>query len=105
MHLRGGTCGDARVLSEASVRRMREDRVIAYGGNTGTGFEGYGFGWWIDRDRPYLAIDPGAYGAYAWIDESRGYGVFFGIESNTALGAELFARLLPLAEEAVDAAP
>lgn len=102
MHLRGGTCGDSRVLSEASVRRMREDRVIAYGGETGTGFEGYGFGWWIDRDRPYLAIDPGAYGAYAWIDESRGYGVFFGIESNTGLGAELFARLLPLAEEAVD---
>lgn len=102
MHLRGGRCGDTRVLSEASVRRMREDRIIAYGGDTGTGFEGYGFGWWIDRERPELAIDPGAYGAYAWIDEARGYGVFFGIEANTALGAELFARLLPLTAEAVD---
>lgn len=104
MHLRGGRCGDRRVLSESAVRRMREDRIISYGGSTGTGYEGYGFGWWIDRDNPSLTIDPGAYGAYAWLDEERGYGVFFAIESNTALGAELYARLLPLVSESVDAA-
>lgn len=104
MHLRGGLCGDERVLSEASVRRMREDRISLYGGSTGTGYEGYGFGWWIDRDAPSLAIDPGAYGAYAWIDEERGYAAFFGLENDTAIGAELYVRVLPLIAQSVDAA-
>jgi CubicO group peptidase (beta-lactamase class C family) len=104
MHLRGGRCGDQRVLSESAVQRMRGDRITSYGGSTGTGYEGYGFGWWIDRDNPSLTIDPGAYGAYAWIDEERGYGAFFALESNTGLGAELYARLLPLVTASVDAA-
>jgi len=104
MHLRGGTCGDRRVLSESSVRRMREDRIALYGASTGTGYEGYGFGWWIDRDNPALAIDPGAYGAYAWIDEERGYAGFFALENNTAIGAELFVRVLPLIARSVESA-
>lgn len=103
MHLRGGMCDGGRVLSEAAVRRMHEDRIAAYGGSTGTAFEGYGFGWWVDRDQPSLTIDPGAYGAYAWIDEERGYGVFFALEADTGVGTELFVRLLPLVTGAIDA--
>jgi CubicO group peptidase (beta-lactamase class C family) len=103
MHLRGGECDDGRVLSEAAVRRMHTDRIAGYGGSTGTGFEGYGFGWWVDRDQPSLIIDPGAYGAYAWLDEERGYGVFFALEANTGLGTELFVRLVPLIAAAIDA--
>ena len=103
MHLRGGMCDGGRVLSEAAVRRMHEDRIAAYGGSTGTAFEGYGFGWWVDRDQPSLTIDPGAYGAYAWIDEERGYGVFFALEADTGVGTELFVRLLPLVTGALDA--
>lgn len=103
MHLRGGECDGGRVLSEAAVRRMHTDRIAGYGGSTGTPFEGYGFGWWVDRDQPSLIIDPGAYGAYAWLDEDRGYGVFFALEANTGLGTELFVRLLPLVSAAIDA--
>ena len=103
MHLRGGECDGGRVLSEAAVRRMHTDRIATYGGVTGTGFEGYGFGWWVDRDQPSLIIDPGAYGAYAWLDEERGYGVFFALEANTGVGTELFVRLLPLVTAAIDA--
>ncbi|MBY0276864.1 beta-lactamase family protein, partial [Candidatus Binatia bacterium] len=103
MHLRGGRCDGGRVLSEAAVRRMHTDRIASYGGTTGTAFEGYGFGWWVDRDRPSLTIDPGAYGAYAWIDEERGYGAFFALEANTGVGTELFVRLLPLVAGAIDA--
>jgi CubicO group peptidase (beta-lactamase class C family) len=103
MHLRGGMCDGGRVLSEAAVRRMHEDRIAAYGGSTGTAFEGYGFGWWVDRDQPSLTIDPGAYGAYAWIDEERGYAAFFALEADTGVGTELFVRLLPLVAGAIDA--
>lgn len=103
MHLRGGMCDGGRVLSEAAVRRMHQDRIASYGGTTGAAFEGYGFGWWVDRDQPSLTIDPGAYGAYAWIDEERGYGAFFALEENTGVGTELFLRVLPLVAGAIDA--
>jgi CubicO group peptidase (beta-lactamase class C family) len=102
MHLREGECENGRVLSPEAVRRTHTDRIVTYGGSTGLGFEGYGFGWWVDRDRPSLVIDPGAYGAYAWLDEERGYGVFFALEVNTTIGAELFARLLPITDAIFD---
>lgn len=104
MHLRGGRCGDRRVLSEASIRRMREDRIVAYGGVTPNIFEGYGLGWWIDRDNPSFAVDPGAFGAFPWIDEERDYAGFLVIEATSALGAQLFGRTIPLVTEAIDAA-
>ena len=98
-----GLCGDRRVLSEAAVRRTHTDRTISYGGLTGTGYEGYGFGWWVDRDDPTKLVDPGAYGAYAWLDEERGYGGFFALEEDVVAGAELFARVLPVTVAAIDA--
>src|SRR5262249_52426761 len=59
IHLRGGTCDDNRVLSDAAVARMRVDRILqTYGGSTAGqtgrengsgGFDGYGLGWWVDR--------------------------------------------------------
>ena len=103
MHLRGGTCDGGRVLSEEAVRRMRVDRLAAWGGSTGAGFEGYGFGWWIDRENPALAIDPGAYGAVPWIDEERGYAAFLALEATDSVGLQLFGRVLPLANAAIDA--
>lgn len=103
MLLRGGTCDGGRVLSEAAVRRMREDRLAQWGGSTGAGFEGYGFGWWIDRRNPALAIDPGAYGAVPWIDEKRGYAALVALEATDAVGLQLFGRVLGLADAAIDA--
>lgn len=105
MHLRGGMCGENRVLSEAAVRELHADRIAAaYGGSTGSLFQGYGLGWWVDRDRRGLIFDPGAYGATAWLDEERGYGAFLVMEVTSDLGAALRGRTLPLIEDAIDAA-
>jgi len=103
MHLRGGLCDDNRVVSEAAVRRMHEDRIASYGGSTGSLFQGYGLGWWVDRDSS-RTYDPGAYGAFPWIDEDRGYAGFIALESSANVGAQLFARVEPLAAAAIDAA-
>lgn len=105
MHLHGGMCDGGRVLSDAAVRRMHEDRIASYGGSTGNAlFDGYGLGWWVDRENPALTVDPGAFGAFPWIDEERGYAGFFAIEATSAYGAELFARTYPLVTEAIDEA-
>ena len=82
MHLRGGRCGDERVLSPESVARMQEDRVAEWGGITADPmFKGYGMGWWIDRDHPGVVVDGGAYGAVAWLDNARGYGAIIIFEA------------------------
>jgi CubicO group peptidase (beta-lactamase class C family) len=105
MHLRGGMCGENRVLSEAAIRRMHEDRFLSYGGATiQPAFAGYGLGWWVSREDPELTIDPGAYGAFPWIDEERGYAGFLVIEATSVLGAELWTRTVGLVNEAIDTA-
>lgn len=104
MHLRGGLCGDHRVLSEAAVRRLHEDRIAGYGGETGSPFEGYGMGWWVDRNTPGLTSDPGAYGAFPWIDEERGYAGFFALEATSTIGSLLWAQTVEHAAAAIDAA-
>jgi hypothetical protein len=73
MHLRGGKYGDTQVLSAAAVATMQKDRLAAYGGNTSVDdvFAGYGLGWWIGAD---MVADPGAYGAYPYLELKRGYG-------------------------------
>ncbi len=101
MQLRGGSCGDRQVLSEESVLRMRTDRIgPTYGANTGFGQGGYGLGWWIIGDQ--LAADPGAYGAFPWIDDSRNYAGFIVMEANSALGNQLFDRTSDLINEEID---
>ena len=114
MHLRGGTCGGNRVLSEAAVARMRVDRILqVYGGSTagqtgrengGGGFDGYGLGWWIDRAHPGVFADPGLYGAFPWLDVPRGYGAFLAIESAGDVGGQLYASVKPILDAAFDAA-
>ena len=104
MHLRGGLCGNHRVLSEAAVERMHQDRIVSYGGETGSPFEGYGMGWWVDRGTPGLTADPGAYGAFPWIDEERGYAGFFALEATSTIGSLLWAQTVEHAAAAIDAA-
>jgi CubicO group peptidase (beta-lactamase class C family) len=114
MHLRGGTCGSNRVLSEAAVARMRVDRILqVYGGSTagqtgringGGGFDGYGLGWWVDRADPGVVADPGLYGAFPWLDVPRGYGAFLAIESDGSVGGQLYATVKPILDAAFDAA-
>lgn len=120
MHLRGGRCGDARVLSEDGVATMRKDRIAAYGGNTeqqlrailsglkgdalqrALTLSGYGMGWWVDSLETGVFHDPGVFGSAVWLDEGRGYAAFIGIEGNVALGAELAVAAKPAADAAFD---
>jgi len=99
MHIRGGLCGDNRVLSEEAVRRMHADRVgEVYGGGS------YGLGWWVDATNVSLIFDPGAYGAFPWIDADREYGGFIVVEANTGVGGQLFNRVYPIVNEELDRA-
>jgi CubicO group peptidase (beta-lactamase class C family) len=107
MHLRGGVCPGGRVLTEAAVARMRQDRIAEWGGTASLGdfeygYEGYGFGWWLDRDVPGLASDPGIWGTTPWLDEPRGYGGIILVEGSIDLGVTWLERVVPLAEAAVD---
>jgi CubicO group peptidase (beta-lactamase class C family) len=121
MHLRGGTCGNVRVLSEAAVTTMRKDRIASYEGSAEqqlraiilgatdatlqelVGLSGYGMGWWVSRRQPGVFHDPGAFGSAAWIDEERGYAAFVGIEGHVLLGAELAVAAETAADAAFDA--
>jgi CubicO group peptidase (beta-lactamase class C family) len=104
MHLRGGLCGENRVLSEEAIARMHADRIAAaYDGTTDVGlFMGYGLGWWVDRADPSLTADPGAYGAFPWIDESRDYAGFIALEASSGQGGALFERIYPLVNEVIE---
>jgi len=107
MYLRDGLCGDHRVLTAESVRRLLADRtlvvleggdgdgVLAYGVGTG-----YGMGWWIDRATGRRS-DGGAYGSMPWIDPAGGYGVYLVVESTSGNGRDLAGRLYGAIEEAV----
>ncbi len=106
MHLRGGLCGEARVLSEEAVDRMQVDRILeVYEGSTGnpSPLEGYGLGWWVDRANPGVFVDPGAYGAITWLDAPRGYAAFIALEATSELGAVLLEQAKPALDEVFDA--
>ncbi|MCA9629383.1 MAG: beta-lactamase family protein [Myxococcales bacterium] len=100
MHLSGGRCGDTRVLSEASVARMQEDRIgEIYGGSSlDPSLPGYGFGWWVSREEPVVA-DPGAYGATPWLDNDRGYAAMIILEAKAELGVNLRIETKPILDE------
>jgi CubicO group peptidase (beta-lactamase class C family) len=106
LHLRGGRCGDQRVIAEESVAFMQIDR----GGRHGTP---YGMGWWITPaaggGEPTLFWDPGAFGSVAWIDTARRIGGFVAIDDYSNYdGSEptslVLADIVPLVAAAVDAA-
>ncbi len=101
MHLRGGVCRqgdqDVRVLSEAAVTRMQQDRIgPAYNGSSlDPNLPGYGLGWWVSRDDASVA-DPGAYGASPWLDSARGYAAIVILEGAASQGVELREEVKPL---------
>lgn len=100
MHLRGGKCGDTSVLSADAVATMQKDRVAAYGGTPSTGaaatgtsiFTGYGLGWWISEQ---MIADPGAYGAFPFLDLKRGYGAIIMLEVSSAVGGQVGLAVKP----------
>ena len=113
LHLNDGLCGDNRVLSPEGVAFMRFDRATPTG-SIPPGNSGYGMGWWIPPPKPgatepTLFVDPGAFGALAWIDTERGYGALLAVQSSTLAEGSIgsgygSAELIPLVEAAYDAA-
>lgn len=91
MHLRGGRCGDAQVLSPEGVDRLHADRIGEVYGGSANG-AGYGMGWWIDRSTGRLS-DPGAYGATPWLDLDDGHGAYLVIEADGGSGSALAGLL------------
>jgi hypothetical protein len=55
----------------------------------------YGMGWWKYEDEPTLLIDPGAFGARAYLDPVEGWGAIAILEADTTDGAELRQTLVP----------
>lgn len=109
IHLNGGVCnwGDdaVRVLSEEAVSTMQIDRLASYGESTNIpSLPGYGMGWWVERENPGVFVDPGAWGAVAWIDLNKDYGVFIALEADPQTGAALRGRIQPLIETVLQAA-
>ncbi len=104
MQLRGGMCGDERVVSSNAIERMHADRIAeAYGGSAGDVTTGYGMGWWVDRDTGRIS-DNGAYGTAPWLDLDDGFGAYLVVEASTAVGSTLAALLHGPVEAAVLAA-
>ncbi|MEM9455209.1 MAG: serine hydrolase domain-containing protein [Myxococcota bacterium] len=105
MHLRGGQCDDGPALDEASVMRMQGDRILdVYGGSTGSpGFDGYGLGWWVDRNTGIIS-DFGAYGTNPWLDLDRGYGAVVFVEGQSWMGTALYLELEPILAAVFDEA-
>lgn len=102
MHLRDGKCGDKQVLSAKAVETMRTDRVAAYGGVVSDGstpFDGYGLGWWISPDH---IADPGAYGAYPFIDRERGYGGMILLEVDSVVGGTIALTVKPTLDKIIE---
>lgn len=98
MHLRGGRCGDTRVLSEEAVERMHADRIgPTYDGDTGFDDRpGYGLGWWVLGGDGSVIEDGGAFGSVPWLDLDDGYGVYLVVEDRARTGARLAGQVRPL---------
>ncbi len=105
MQLRGGMCGDERVVSSEAIDRMHADRVAeVYGGDAaGVSTLGYGMGWWVDRESGRIS-DEGLYGTVPWLDLDDGFGAYLVVEKTSDVGRSLAAQLYEPVEAAVLAA-
>ena len=109
MQLRGGMCGDEQVLSADAVEAMLADRIgEVYGGDTagdstGPDMNGYGLGWWVERDSG-RCIAFGGFGATPMLDPDNGFGVYIVTESNGETGRGIALQIYDPIEAAVLAA-
>ncbi len=101
MHLRDGRCGDTQVVSPDAVAEMQADRIGDVYGGSADG-SGYGLGWWINRTTGRRS-DPGAYGAYPWLDPASGHGAYLVVEANGATGTALAEQLFDPVADAITA--
>lgn len=109
MHLAKGMHGPRRFLSAELVEAMQHSNGSAFVNpfSVATEAHGYGMGWWFDAVKAdgeaRIVSDPGAWGAYPWIDWDRRYGAFLFISKSLGAGARLQRDLRPLVERTLDA--
>lgn len=106
LHIRGGTCGDRRVLSPDGVMFMQVNRIEGLI-NPFFPERAYGMGWWGREQLPNVSYDSGLYGSVAWIDTQRMVGGFVAIDdySKQSAGASwalILDEIIPLVGELVD---
>lgn len=109
LHVRGGMCGDVRVLSPEAVQATQINRIE---GLTNPIFPGrsYGMGWWGRDDLPSTVFyDSGAFGSVAWIDTRQNVGGFVAIDdysrgSAVATWNLVLAEIIQMVGEIVDEA-
>lgn len=103
MHLRGGRCGEQRVLSTAMVQTMQEAMVPEGVPLPIWRFEAvnYGMGWWWFEEGPAPFVDTGAWGARSVLHPEEGWGAILIIEVNTAIGSIMYRDIVPHIREAV----
>lgn len=107
LHLAGGALDGVRIISPELVAQMQVSNGAAFK-NPIPQVEayGYGMGWWFDRLRPdgsaRIISDPGAWGAYPWIDRDRQYGAFLFVRKELADGVALVNKIRPLIDRAID---
>lgn len=107
LHLAGGVLDGVRIISPDLVARMQISNGARFANPISqTEARGYGMGWWFDRLRPDgsagVISDPGAWGAYPWIDRDRMYGAFLFVRRELADGVALVNRIRPLIDRALD---
>ncbi len=105
LHLNGGMCNGTRVLSEESVARMQADGLADLGLSIefNPQFSGYGLGWFVSREEPGLVSDGGAYGAFPWIDNERGYAAMILVEDGAATGGRAYGEIKDILDGLFDA--
>lgn len=106
LHLNGGLHEGQVILRSDLIARMQTSNGSVFRNPIPeTEAYGYGMGWWFDRidssGRPLVISDPGAWGAYPWIDLERRYGAFLFVRKQLADGVRLVRRLRPMIETAL----
>jgi CubicO group peptidase (beta-lactamase class C family) len=107
LHLAGGELDGVRIISPELIAQMQVSNAAVFKNPiTQTEAYGYGMGWWFDRLRTdgsaRVISDPGAWGAYPWIDRDRQYGAFVFVRKELADGVALVNKIRPLIDRTID---
>jgi len=111
MHLRRGTFGAKRVLSDSAIIEMQKDHVkglpFLRPPTASKPEAGYGLTWWFDevdagKSATQISVS-GAWGAIPWINLSYQYGAFLLTFDQLANSVPVWEEIVPLIHQALDA--
>ena len=109
MHLRRGTFGATRVLSDSAIVEMQKDHVkgLPFLSFPAKPEIGYGLTWWFDevdtnKNATQISVS-GAWGAIPWTNLSYQYGAFLLTFDQLANSVPVWEEIVPLIHQALDA--